>query len=106
ELGLLQVRHADHVHPPTAIQVRFRPGRKLWAFHAQIRSTVLTHDLGFLAGLAHNLRKLRTNGIGKRDVRYYAIAEKSVHAMARAVYELSHDQKLARLVLFFKRSDG
>src|SRR5258708_13050262 len=39
-------------------------------------------------------------------MRYYTIAEESVHAMPRAIDELIGNHEFERLMLFFQRSDG
>ena len=105
ELRLLQVGHADHVHAPAAIDVRFRLGRKLRALHIQIRSAPLASHACFFAGSLHDLRKLWAYRIGKRNVRDNSVAEKSIHPMSGAVEKLVRDHELQGLVFFFKRTD-
>src|SRR5271166_6294124 len=69
ELGLLQIGHANHVHAPTAIHVRFGFRRKRGPFHAQIRSAACHMDAGLNTSIMHYLGKLRAHWIGEADVR-------------------------------------
>ena len=46
ELGFLQVRHADDVHAPGTVDVRFRFRREGRAFHAQVRAAAFSIHSG------------------------------------------------------------
>src|SRR5438128_11344017 len=105
QLRFLKIGHANHVHAPTAVDVRFGFRRKLWPFHAEIGSAAFAHDTGFLAGSFQNAGEFRTDGICKRNVGDDAVAKKSIDAMARAIKELIGDDELHRLVLFLERAD-
>src|SRR5438128_1267330 len=105
QLGFLKIGHADHVHAPTAVDVRFGFRRKLWPFHAEIGSATLAHDARFLAGSFQNAGEFRTDGICKGNVGDDAVAKKSIDAMARAIKELIGDDELHRLVLFLQRTN-
>ena len=50
QFGFLHVGHTNHIHSPTAVNIGFRFGRELRAFHAQICSAALARHRGFLAG--------------------------------------------------------
>src|SRR6266571_2226323 len=106
ELRFLQIGHADHIHAPRAIEIRFRLRRKLWPLHANISPATLPHDAGLLASRGDDRRQLRTYRIGEGNVRYYAITEKSIHAMTRAIHKLVRDYELKRPVFFFERANG
>src|SRR5437899_7882399 len=105
QLGFLKIGHADHVHAPTAVDVRFGFRRKLWPFHAEIGSAEFAHNARFLAGTFQNAGEFRADGICEGNVGDNAIAKKSIDAMARAVEELIGDDELHRLVLFLERAD-
>src|SRR5207237_1131376 len=63
ELRFLQVRHADHVDVPCAIQLRLRARRELRAFHAEIRSALVHDRARFTRRRAHQKRNARANRI-------------------------------------------
>src|SRR3989442_16008632 len=105
QLGFLKMDHADHVHAPTAVDVRFGFRRKLWPFHAEIGSATLAHDARFLAGSFQNAGEFRADGICKGNVGDDAVAKKSIDAMARAIKELIGDDELHRLLLFLLRTN-
>ena len=52
QLGFLQIRHADHVHPPAPIYVRFGLGREGRPLHAQVGSAAMAADLHFFHGFS------------------------------------------------------
>src|ERR1700675_777508 len=99
ELGFLQVRHANHVHIPTTVDVRLRLGRKLWTFHIEIGSAPLSRHAYFLASVLDHARKLRTNRISKSDMCNDSIAKESIDAMPSAIEELIGNHKIKRLWL-------
>ena len=107
EFGFLQVGHADHVHAPTAIDIRLGFGGKLRAFHANISAAALAvRRPAFLQAAANACGQLCADRIAESDVRHDAIAEKSVDPMAGAIEELIGNHKIERLVFFLQRSDG
>ena len=106
ELGFLQVGHADHVHAPTAIDVRLSPGGKLRTFHAQVSSSALAGDPGLLARAGYNPGQFGAYGVGEGNVSDNAVSKKCVHAMTGAVEELIGNHKLQRPMLVLQRSDG
>src|SRR5690349_11135648 len=76
ELRFLQISHADHIHAPGAIEIRFRLRRKLRPLYADVSPTALANDFGLRASRGDGRRQLRTYRIGECNVRYHAIAEK------------------------------
>src|SRR5690348_14063901 len=50
ETSFLQVGHADHIHPPAAVNVGFGAGGKLRAFHAEVGAAALADHAGLAAG--------------------------------------------------------
>src|SRR5205814_10221600 len=73
----LKIGHADHVHAPTAVDVRFGFRRKLWPFHAEIGSAEFAHNARFLAGTFQNAGEFRADGICEGNVGDNAIDRKS-----------------------------
>ena len=102
QLGFLQVSHANHVHAPTAVYIRFRPGRELRTLHAQVCAATFADDTYFLAGLFHDAGKFRTYRVRKRDVGDNAVAEKCIRSMACAVEKLVRDHEFQGFVLFLE----
>src|SRR5580692_3747366 len=106
QLGLLQVRHSDHIHAQAAIHIRFGPGGKLGALHAQVSSAALGGDADLLARSVHHLRQLAAYRIGESYMRHHSIAEKRIQAMPRTIEELVRDYELQRLMFFLQRTYG
>ena len=77
ELGFLEIGHADHVHAPASIQIRFGQRRKRRPLHAQIRAALLDADACFHRRAVRDPRQLRADGMREADVRDQAFAEKS-----------------------------
>src|SRR4029077_16929663 len=78
QFGLLQVRHADDVHPQPAIYRGFGPGRELRSLHAYVGSLALTEGARLLAGALDDPRQLATYWVCKSNVRDHSAAEKCV----------------------------
>src|SRR5215469_937370 len=102
QFGFLQVGHPDYIHTPAAVNVRFRSGRELRAFHAEVGAAALDANSGLAARAFYHLADLRTNGIGKGNVRHHAAAEEGIYPVARPVEELVRQNEIEGLVLFLK----
>src|SRR6267143_118476 len=104
EFGFLQIGHANHVRAPTAIYVRLGLGRKLWTFHADIRSTTLGCHSYVLAGAFYHSDHLAADWIAETDMGYDPVAEKRVHAVPRTIEKLVGNYEVEWLVLFLERT--
>jgi len=102
----LQVGHANHIRAPTAIDIRFGFSGELRTLHANVGSTELRGHAGGLACVAYHLGHFGADGIAETYVRYYAVAEEGVHAVAGAVEKLGGDYEIEGLVLFFQGAYG
>ncbi len=104
QLRLLQVRHADDVHTPTAVDVGFRLGGKRRTFHAEVRPAQLHIDAGRAAGVLQHAAHLRADRVREADVRHQALAEERGDAPAGAVEELVGEDEILRSMLFLERA--
>ena len=100
QLRFLQVRHADHVRPPAAIDIRLGFRRKLRTFHTNVRAAALGVYPDVLAGAFDHACHLAANGIAKPNMRNQTFAEKCVNAVTGAVEKLIWDYEIERLVFF------
>src|SRR5262249_52398419 len=105
QLSFLQIGHADHIHTQAAIDIRFRFGRKLRAFHAQISPARFADNACPLAGRCHNISNLSANWIGKAYVGDNALSKESIDTMPSAIEKLIGDYEFKRRVLFLQRSN-
>src|SRR5260370_27322288 len=106
ELRFLEVGHADDVHPPTTVHIGFGFRREGRPFHAQICAALFRCDGVLSAGCVDHICEMRTNRIGKADVGYQALSEKSRDASAGTIEELIGNHEIQRLVLFLHGSNG
>src|SRR5690349_20941102 len=77
ELRFLEVRHADDVHPPRAIDIRLGQGRERRPLHTQIRATTMHLHIRNSTRLLQHVAKTSTNRMRKRHVRDDPFAEES-----------------------------
>src|SRR5215469_6343128 len=101
-----KVSHSDHVHSPTAIEVRLRPGRKLRPFHVEVDTAVCNIDPGATARLLDVFCRLGANWLSECNVHHKSIAEKCIDAMTRAIDKLIRDYESEGPKLFFEGPDG
>src|SRR5262249_46001908 len=106
QLGFLQIGHADDVGAPAAVQVRFRPGRELRAFHTDVRPTALAHHATILARLGDGACDLGTSRVAEGYVGDDPVTEEGSRAIEGAVDELVRNHKVGGLVLFLQRPNG
>src|SRR5208282_4933727 len=88
QLGLLQVRHADHVRAPASVEIRLGARRELRTFHAYIGPAWFANQAFHLAGGTNGPRHNRAHRISKRHMAYNAISKKGRDAMERTINEL------------------
>src|SRR4029453_8777215 len=88
ELRLLQVRHADDVHPPRSIQLRFSERRELWPFHTDVRAALVHRGAGPLSAVAGDAAQDLAERMGEADVSNQAASEENTGAPFRPVEKL------------------
>ena len=88
QLGLLQICHADEIHPPLPVQVRFRLGRKGRAFHAHVRAPLFRADPDSRRGAVDAIHQFRADRIGEGNVRHETFAKERGNAPASSIEEL------------------
>ena len=103
--GLREVGHADHVHAPTAIQIRLRFGRELRPFHVQVGAALLDIHAGATASLGEHFGLFFADGMPKTDVDDQPIAEEGVDTVAGAIDKLIRDDEIQWPMLFLQRAD-
>src|SRR4030095_13648683 len=91
ELCLLQIRHADDVHPPRSIQLRFSERRELWPFHADVRATFVNGGARPLPTLAGDAAEDLAERMSEADVSHQTAPEKAAGAPFGSVEELVGD---------------
>src|SRR5438309_11329606 len=106
EFGFLEIGHADHVHAPGAIQIRFRACRELRPLDTDVSATTLSGHAGFVAALRRSISNFGADGICQGYVRDQSVAEKCGDALPRAVDKLVWNHKIHWLVLFLERAHG
>ena len=101
ELRFLEIGHPDYVHAPAAVNIRLGFGGKLRPLHAQVRAPELLIYSCLATGGMHDFREFGADGVGKRDVRDNAVAEKSVDAMTSAIEKLVGENEVEGLMFLF-----
>jgi hypothetical protein len=107
QLGLLQVGHANHVHAPGTIDVRFGHGRKRGPFHTDIGSASMRFDFSNLAGLLEHIAHVFADRMGKSNMGHYAVTEERrfTSASPGAIKELIGNHHVEWRVLFLQRTN-
>ena len=105
ELGLRHRGHADHVRAPLPVEVAFRAGGKLRAFHRQI-GAALGHRAArfghrFRGEGAHPL----AHRLGHRDMGHHAAAEEAARTALGAIDELIDHHEMAGRQLLAQAAD-
>ncbi len=106
QLGLRQVRHADHIHPPLAVDTRLGFGGELGAFDTQVGATEVYARAGPPGCRMQNLAQQAADRIGKADMRHNAPLEKCAGAGDGAIDELIRNHHLSGYELFPHASHG
>src|SRR4030095_15742833 len=105
ELCLLQVRHADDVHPPRAIELRFSERRELWSLHADVRAALVHGGTGLLAAVRGDAAEDLAERVSETDVSDQTSPEEATGAPFRPVEELIGDNDVRGLVLLLQAAD-
>src|SRR4030095_4236120 len=106
ELCLLQVRHADDVHPPRAIQLRFSERRELWSLHADIRAALVHRGTGPLAAVIADPAEDLAEGMSEADMSDQTSPEEATGPPFRPVEELIGDDDVSGPVFLLQAADG
>src|SRR6185295_10741819 len=107
ELRLLQVRHADDVHAPRAIDIRLRHTRERRSLHAEISPATMRLHIRRATRFLQHITKSPTNRMCKRNVRDNPFTKECrlLHARSCAIEKLIGNHHVERRVLLLQRSD-
>ncbi len=105
QLRFLQVRHADDVHAPRAIQPGLGKGRKLRPFHAHVGAAAMHVRTHGGHGIGADLGELGADGMRERDVRGEAVAEERADATLRSIEKLIRHDDVERRVFLLEAAD-
>ena len=106
EFGLGQVRHADDVDVPSAVQLGLGARRELGAFHADVGATVVRGHARCRAGCQQRAADAGADRVGELHVRHASPTEEGVGTMARAIDELVDDDEVTGRDVLAHRADG
>jgi hypothetical protein len=116
EFGLLQVRHADDVHPPRSVEARLGQRGELGALHAHVGAAFVNlRGPVRRAGVLQSGRESRVERdaaeppaerVREPDVGDEPPAEERRGAAARAIEELVRNEEVERAVGLLQASDG
>src|SRR5207244_13453595 len=101
------VRHADYIHAPRAIHVRFRYGRERRPLHTQIRSATMNLHLNSLARFFQDIAEMLADGMRESHMRHESVSKgcRLMRPRTRAVKELFGNNHVSWRVLLLQRAN-
>ena len=106
QLRLGQVGHADQVHAPGAIGVRFGQGRESRALHAHVSAAAMASHFMDRAGAGQRVHHPGAKRPVEAHVRHEALAEERGDATHGAVEKLRGQRHISRLEILAQGAHG